>query len=147
MPILVINQLKDIRGFKLSSDGESSARQEDAHEFLLLLLEKINDELKIKAGANAELSTVDEILQIECDSTVMCFECKAESTTSEIIKDLSLDISRSNDIDGALANHFASEKVDYYCTICEKNGEAKIQRKICKSPAMLCIQLQRFHAG
>eukprot|EP01156_Anaeramoeba_ignava_P022208 Anaeramoba_ignava/c20376_g1_i2.p1 GENE.c20376_g1_i2~~c20376_g1_i2.p1 ORF type:complete len:488 (+),score=133.89 c20376_g1_i2:827-2290(+) len=72
-------------------------RQEDAHEFLVYLLEKLDDELKVynkeKNPQNKKQSTkIQDLFQGEIESTIKSQECTHQSTKTEVVYTFELPI-------------------------------------------------------
>jgi len=143
-------------------------RQEDAHEFLVHLLDAMNDgELKAagidqnKSGWRDDLpiSRLDETTLTHrmfggyLRSQVRCTKCKYNSNTYDPFLDLSLEVSgkKVGNIHDALAEFTRKETLDaankWKCSGCKKKVCATKQLTIFRPPLTLCIQLKRFSFG
>jgi len=140
-------------------------RQEDSHEFLIHLLDKMDDAEKRSHKNPKFKSIVQEIFGGECRQSITCQrdECRHVSHTSQLFMDLSLDLlARERDIASSLADFTKQEILSqdnlYKCEKCvpfsgDSNGRcngksrAKKVTKIHKVPPILTIHLKRFAAS
>lgn len=140
-------------------------RQEDAHEFLVHLLDAMHDgELK-EAGINQEVSgwrdrlpiaRLDETTLIHrifggyFRSQVKCTRCGHCSNTYDPFLDLSLEVSRKSvqSVESAIREFTKKETLDsenrWKCSGCKKKVCATKQLTVFRPPLSLCIQLKRF---
>jgi ubiquitin C-terminal hydrolase len=140
-------------------------RQEDAHEFLVHLLDAMNDgELK-GAGINQHTSgwrdrlpvpRLDETTFIHrifggyLRSQVRCNKCGYCSNTYDPFLDLSLEVSKksSNSVAYAFSEFTRKETLDsankWKCSGCKKHVCATKQLTVFRPPLTLCVQLKRF---
>lgn len=143
-------------------------RQEDAHEFLVHLLDAMNDgELK-EAGIDQNKSGWREKLPVpRLDETtfvhrifggyfrsqVHCTACKFNSNTYDPFLDLSLEVSRKGcrSVADALREFTRKETLDsanrWKCSKCKRKVCAVKQLTVFRPPLSLCIQLKRFSFG
>ena len=155
----------------LSSIGSRSGykfrpgRQEDAHEFLVHLLDAMNDGELREAGINQNVSGWRDRLPIpRLDETtfvhrvfggyqrsqVKCTDCGYCSNTYDPFLDLSLEVSRKScqSISDAFAEYTRKETLDsrnkWKCSGCKKRVCAQKQLTVFRPPLSLCIQLKRF---
>jgi len=128
-------------------------RQEDAHEYLIALLDAMHD--RSIAGMNPkpsrELEYTSFIYQIfggRIRSQIKCTQCDYESNTYDPFLDLSLEISRAHSVQKALQRFTASEVLDgqnsYKCSKQNKMVKAVKRMTIEDAPNTLIIQLKRF---
>jgi ubiquitin C-terminal hydrolase len=143
-------------------------RQEDAHEFLVHLLDSMNDGELREAGINADQSgwrdrlpvpRLDETTFVHrifggyLRSQVRCTDCGYRSNTYDPFLDLSLEISRNscNSVMSAFHEFTRKETLDtnnrWKCSGCKKRVCATKQLTVFRPPLALCIQLKRFSYG
>ena len=143
-------------------------RQEDAHEFLVHLLDAMNDGELREAGINADQSgwrdrlpvpRLDETTFIHrifggyLRSQVRCTDCGYRSNTYDPFLDLSLEISRNSchSVMSAFHEFTRKETLDtnnrWKCSGCKKRVCATKQLTVFRPPLALCIQLKRFAYG
>ena len=140
-------------------------RQEDAHEFLVHLLDAINDGELRAAGINQNVSGWRDRLPVSrLDETtfvhrifggyfrsqIRCRRCNYKSNTYDPFLDLSLEVSKksSTSVLKALAEFTRKETLDadnqWKCSGCKKYVCATKQLTVFRPPLSLCIQLKRF---
>jgi len=140
-------------------------RQEDAHEFLVHLLDAINDGELRAAGINQNISgwrdrlpgsRLDETTFVHRTfggyfrSQVRCRRCNYRSNTYDPFLDLSLEVSKksSTSVLKALSEFTRKETLDaanqWKCSGCKKYVCATKQLTVFRPPLTLCIQLKRF---
>ncbi|KAG7365057.1 ubiquitin carboxyl-terminal hydrolase [Nitzschia inconspicua] len=140
-------------------------RQEDAHEFLVHLLDAMNDGELRAAGINQHISGWRERLPVSrLDETtfihrifggyfrsqVKCQKCHYCSNTYDPFLDLSLEVSKksSNSVLEALSQFTRKETLDaenqWKCSGCKKYVCPTKQLTVFRPPLALCIQLKRF---
>ncbi|XP_058071489.1 ubiquitin carboxyl-terminal hydrolase 25 isoform X2 [Magnolia sinica] len=147
-------------------------QQEDAHEFLRYVIDACHNTclklLKSKKqllhqhhrnggggpanGADPLLHRHDtvmkEIFGGALQSVVKCLSCGAESSKTDEIMDISLDLFQYNSLREVLRRFFQPETLDgnnkYKCGKCKKLSAAKKQMSILRAPNILVIQLKRF---
>jgi ubiquitin C-terminal hydrolase len=143
----------------------SAGRQEDAHEFLVHLLDAMHDGELRAAGINQHLSgwrdrlpvsRLDETTFIHrifggyFRSQVRCGKCGYRSNTYDPFLDLSLEVSKkaSNSVLYAISEFTRKETLDsenqWKCSGCKKHVCATKQLTVFRPPLSLCIQLKRF---
>jgi len=140
-------------------------RQEDAHEFLVHLLDTMNDGELREAGINQHesgwrdrlpLPRLDETTFLHrvfggyLRSQVKCTECGYCSNTYDPFLDLSLEVSQKacHSVASALREYTRQERLDsdnkWKCSGCNKRVRAQKQLTVFRPPLSLCIQLKRF---
>jgi len=140
-----------------------AGRQEDAHEFLVHLMDIMNDgELK-SAGIDQKKSgwrdsipipRLDETTFVHrmfggyLRSQVQCTICGFRSNTYDPFLNLSLEISTAKSISAAFTDFTRKETLDtankWKCDGCKKSVCATKQLTCFRPPLSLCIQLKRF---
>jgi len=140
-------------------------RQEDAHEFLVHLLDVMQDGELRAAGINQhsrgwrdslpiprldETTVVHRIFGGYFRSQVQCTKCGYQSNTYDPFWDLSLEVSKksSTSIASAFKEFSRKETLDknnqWRCSGCRKAVCAIKQLTVFRPPLALCIQLKRF---
>ncbi|XP_076069127.1 ubiquitin specific peptidase 36 [Oratosquilla oratoria] len=147
-PVLIHNKLKMIG--KTLMYG----RQEDAHEFIKLLLDHMEKSyLNFKRATkldhrSKETTPLNQIFGGYLRQQVICPSCRHVSTTFSHFQDLVLDIRTTNSVDEALNLYFRKETLDadnaYKCEKCHKRVSATKRHLIERAPHVLLIQLKRF---
>ncbi|KAL4240499.1 Ubiquitin carboxyl-terminal hydrolase 42 [Mactra antiquata] len=132
-----------------------SGRQEDAHEFLRLSLEKMQKCALI--GYNhldrysKDTTVINKIFGGYLRSQVICSRCHGKSNTYDPLLDISLDIKSADHLERALQQFVAPERLDldnaYKCEKCKSKVTASKRFTIHKCPNVLTIQLKRFNYG
>lgn len=140
-------------------------RQEDSHEFLVHLLDAMNDGELRAAGINQhasgwrdrlpvhrldETTFVHRIFGGYFRSQVRCRKCGYCSNTYDPFLDLSLEVSKKSctSVLNALSEFTRKEILDeenqWKCSGCKKHVRATKQLTVFRPPLSLCIQLKRF---
>ena len=143
-------------------------RQEDAHEFLVHLLDAMHDGELREAGINQHASgwrdrlpipRLDETTIIHrifggyLRSQVRCTKCGYCSNTYDPFLDLALEVSRKsiNSVSDAFKEFTRKETLDsenrWKCSGCNKRVCATKQLTVFRPPLSLCVQLKRFSFG
>lgn len=133
-----------------------NSRQEDAHEYMVNLLESMH-KCCLPSGvpsesANAyEKSLVHKIFGGRLRSQVKCTQCSYCSNKFDPFLDLSLEIAKADSVLKALNNFTAAELLDggekqYHCQRCKQKVRALKQLTVYKAPYVLTIHLKRFRA-
>ncbi|KAJ6355270.1 hypothetical protein OIU77_005789 [Salix suchowensis] len=133
-----------------------NARQEDAHEYMVNLLESMHkcclpSGVASESPAALEKSLVHKIFGGHLRSQVECQQCSYCSNKFDPFLDLSLEIARADSLPVALRNFTAAEMLDggekqYQCQRCKQKVRAKKRLTVHKAPHVLTIHLKRFHA-
>ena len=144
-------------------------RQEDAHEFLVHLLDAMHDGELQEAGIDQHVSGWRDRLPIpRLDETtfihrifggyfrsqVKCTNCGHRSNTYDPFLDLALEVSQAScrSLADAINEFTRKETLDsanrWKCSECKKKVCANKQLTVFRPPLSLCIQLKRFtYAG
>ncbi|KAL3840647.1 hypothetical protein ACJIZ3_025238 [Penstemon smallii] len=131
-----------------------NSRQEDAHEYMVSLLESMH-KCCLPSGVPSESpsaydkSLVHKIFGGRLRSQVKCMQCSFCSNKFEPFLDLSLEIEKADSVYKALAHFTAKEQLDggakqYQCHQCNQKVEALKQLTVYKAPHVLAIHLKRF---
>ncbi|KAL9249556.1 Ubiquitin carboxyl-terminal hydrolase 23-like protein [Drosera capensis] len=144
----LVSRLRSIsRNFRL-------CRQEDAHEFMIHLLESMHkcclpSGVPTESPTAYEKSLVHKIFGGRLRSRVKCLQCSHCSDKFDPFLDLSLEIARADSLHKALLHFTAAEKLDdgekhYHCEKCRQKVKALKQLTVDKAPYVLAFHLKRF---
>jgi ubiquitin C-terminal hydrolase len=141
-------------------DWLSVDNQEDANEFLVLLLDQIRDEQR---GSSAGLSSTEKNAVLECLSTLtdtvfafvqktttQCEECRFESELYQRMSVTSLFIpigGGATTLEDCLRLYFSSSGVDgedRICDHCHRQSDCQMTYSFETFPRILCLHLTRF---
>ncbi|CAK9315073.1 unnamed protein product [Citrullus colocynthis] len=133
-----------------------NARQEDAHEYMVNLLESMHRcclplGLPSESPSAYEKSLVHKIFGGRLRSQVKCMQCSFCSNKFDPFLDLSLDIVKADSIYKAFKNFTTPELLDggerqYQCQRCKQKVKALKQFTVHKAPYVLTIHLKRFQS-
>ncbi|XP_043701168.1 ubiquitin carboxyl-terminal hydrolase 23 [Telopea speciosissima] len=131
-----------------------NARQEDAHEYMVNLLESMHkcclpSGVPSESPSAYEKSLVHKIFGGRLRSQVKCMQCSYSSNTFDPFLDLSLEIVKADSLLKALRHFTAMEQLDggerqYQCQRCKQKVRAYKQLTVHKAPYVLTIHLKRF---
>ncbi|KAI8329758.1 hypothetical protein BC941DRAFT_405446 [Chlamydoabsidia padenii] len=130
-------------------------RQEDAHEFMMFLLDSMHKSTIQGYGKlDAKTERTAFIYQIfggQLQSQLRCHSCNAKSNTFDNFLDLSVDLQQANSVQRALENFIKVDMIGgndpdtkYRCDSCKQKVNAGKQMTIHELPSMLCVHLKRF---
>ncbi|KAG2333289.1 hypothetical protein Bca52824_004469 [Brassica carinata] len=133
-----------------------NCRQEDAHEYMVNLLECMH-KCSLPSGVSSESSDayrsslVHKIFGGSLRSRVKCAQCSHSSDKFDPFLDLSLDISKADSLQRALTRFTAVELLDdgakvYQCERCKQKVKATKELTVFKAPYVLTVHLKRFEA-
>ncbi|KAF8407253.1 hypothetical protein HHK36_006380 [Tetracentron sinense] len=131
-----------------------NARQEDAHEYMVNLLESMHkcclpSGVPSESPSAYEKSLVHRIFGGRLRSQVKCMQCLYCSNTFDPFLDLSLEIVKVDSLHKALTHFTTMEQLDggerlYQCQRCKQKVKALKQLTVHKAPYVLSIHLKRF---
>ncbi|KAL3533084.1 hypothetical protein ACH5RR_006605 [Cinchona calisaya] len=152
--ILAPNDL--VSNLRCISRNFRNARQEDAHEYMVNLLESMHkcclpSGVPSESPSAYEKSLVHKIFGGRLRSQVKCMQCSFCSNKFDPFLDLSLEIVKADSLHKALAHFTAKEQLDggerqYQCQQCKQKVKALKQLTVYKAPQVLAIHLKRFSA-
>ncbi|CDY55010.1 BnaA10g29360D [Brassica napus] len=145
-----------VSNLRCVSQNFRKCRQEDAHEYMINLLECMH-KCCLASGVPSESSDayrsslVHKIFGGSLRSQVKCTQCSHCSDKFDPFLDLSLDISRADSLQRALLRFTAVELLDngskvYQCERCKQKVKAVKQLTVFKAPSVLTVHLKRFEA-
>ncbi|KAF9623620.1 hypothetical protein IFM89_003547 [Coptis chinensis] len=137
------------------SSGFRRYEQEDAHEFLQCLLDKLDSCSIVDASAKDEESAssvqdsslVNKIFGGRLQSKLRCCECGHSSDTFEPLVDLSLEIENVDSLPNALKSFTNVEKIEetkFACENCKKDVLVEKQFTLEQTPSVAAFHLKRF---
>ncbi|XP_043689452.1 ubiquitin carboxyl-terminal hydrolase 15-like [Telopea speciosissima] len=154
-----LSPVKILRHMQKIGCRMGSGSQEDAHEFLRLLvssmqsicLEGLGGEKQVDSSLQ-ETTLIQHTFGGHLRSKVKCLRCHHESERYENIMDLTLEINGwVESLEDALTQFTAPEDLDgenmYRCGRCAKYVKARKQLSIHEAPNILTIVLKRFQKG
>jgi len=140
--------------------------QQDAHEFLIFLINHINEiivgELSGGAGPGVGLSKaktpdtdaensitwINEIFQGILTSETRCLNCETVTSKDEEFCDLSIDVDQNTSVTNCLRNFSSTETLcsdnKFKCDTCCSYQEAHKRMRVKKLPTILALHLKRF---
>ena len=134
--------------------------QEDAHEFLIKLLELMYEDLGIINMSTLQDTTNDkpneqkdkvvpkimEILQGIHKITILCKSCHYTSSSFEPFNILSLfpSTTKNSKVEELIKYAYKDNCIDYTCPICGKQDSVLQKYEIVKLPKILILHLKRF---
>ncbi|CAG0886728.1 unnamed protein product [Cyprideis torosa] len=145
---------------QLKSIGKSllPGQQEDAHEFLRLLISSMERcylrfvmKLKQLDPLSKETTPVNQIFGGYMQSKVTCHGCNTHSNTYDHFQDLHLNVNGKHTLDEALRAYFRKEEIGldecnkYSCDNCKRKCRAVKQFCIERPPNVLLICFKRFN--
>lgn len=144
-------------------------QQEDAHEFLRLLIDAMQRSCKrarTTPGNPQDTPPPDvkmpeseypfQLFRGTVESNVTCAACSAKSSKIDPIEDIGLDVSQASsspgvlsDVGSALKRFARAEPLDtgYKCENCGAVGRATKQSRLASIPPILTLHLKRFRYG
>jgi hypothetical protein len=145
---MIVDHLESM--FSFMTDEKERKGQQDAHEFLRLLLDAIENSMRSKGitgGNPAEYaSIIKRVFGGSLTNTTHC-ACGCKNTVQELMLDLSLSIDASSidSVEKALACHSTEEALEgYTCEGCRVTGKATRALEVHTAPEICIIQLKRF---
>ncbi|KAK8947302.1 Ubiquitin carboxyl-terminal hydrolase 23 [Platanthera zijinensis] len=143
-----------VRNLRCISRTFQNSRQEDAHEYMVNLLESMHKcclpyGVPSESPSAYERSLVHKIFGGQLRSQVKCMKCSYCSNKFDPFLDLSLEIVGADSVKKALAHFTAPEQLDdggrqYKCQHCKEKVRASKQLTVHKPPYVLTIHLKRF---
>ncbi|KAH1061448.1 hypothetical protein AAZX31_02G199300 [Glycine max] len=151
-PLGILSQLQNI-GSQLGN-----GREEDAHEFLRLVVETMQSVCLMESGDNMSDSLKEETNLMGLtfggylQSKIKCMKCGGKSERQERMMDLTVEIEGEiATLEEALRQFTSAETLDgenkYRCVRCKSYEKAKKKMTVLEAPNVLTIALKRFQSG
>ncbi|XP_041461256.1 ubiquitin carboxyl-terminal hydrolase 12-like [Lytechinus pictus] len=167
----VVAPKKFVARLKKENEVFDNYMQQDAHEFLIYLLNTIADLLQAERkaeklagkgkpgtpngiinGNNNDMKTeptwIHEIFQGTLTNETRCLCCEGVSSKDEDFLDLSVDVEQNTSITHCLRGFSNTETLcheyKYYCETCCSKQEAQKRMQVKKLPQLLALHLKRF---
>ncbi|KAM0943436.1 putative ubiquitinyl hydrolase 1 [Dioscorea sansibarensis] len=150
----ILSPLHLVKNLRCISRNFRNSRQEDAHEYMVNLLESMHkcclpSGVPSESPVAYEKSLVHKIFGGRLRSQVKCTQCSYCSNKFDPFLDLSLEITKADSLHKAFARFTAVEELDdgkkqYQCQHCKQKVRALKQLTIHKAPYVLTIHLKRF---
>ncbi|KAF3339406.1 Ubiquitin carboxyl-terminal hydrolase 17 [Carex littledalei] len=133
-------------------------REEDAHEFMKYVIEKMQLVCMKEAGITANNRLAEETTLVQLifggylRSKIRCMKCQGSSEQCERMMDLTVPIEGNiTTLQEALAKFTSAEILDgdnkYQCNRCKSYERAKKKMTILEAPNVLTIALKRYQSG
>lgn len=122
--------------------------QQDAHEFLTILLDLLNKDLKSSLRGDDQ-GTIYKLFNGQYKSTIKCRTCGTKSEPKcEPFLGLSLNLpNQRSTLKKCLDTYFSESEITWACPKCKKNQDSIKMLDITKSPLILVIHLNRNETG
>ncbi|XP_036406877.1 ubiquitin carboxyl-terminal hydrolase 37-like [Megalops cyprinoides] len=120
--------------------------QQDAHEFLSVLLSQLKEEsesLKRRLALGSYSCPVESNFDFRVQVVRTCCRCGAQVCGTEFYSNLSLDLVPQGNLQDSLKQYFKVTKVDCRCPKCP-GQQATVQTRLLSLPRVLVLQLKRF---
>jgi len=150
----IVSPADMVRNLKLVSPALRGFVQEDAHEFLRLLVDALQRSFHASGSPrpqapSASLAYPFALFRGAVQSTVQCGRCGGRSHSRDPIEDLGLELSPATaSVEDALRLHTRAEALDgancFACDRCRAKVRAVRRIGLHDVPALLVVQLKRF---
>merc|ERR1711962_1751521 len=134
--------------------------QQDAHEFLIFLINHINEIIVGEQPASAKTpgqtsrpnetppTWINEVFQGILTSETRCLNCETVTSKDEEFCDLSIDVDQNTSVTSCLRNFSSTETLcsenKFKCDTCSSYQEAHKRMRVKKLPTILALHLKRF---
>ena len=141
--IFELSELRELMGN--SNKAWKSKHQQDAHEFLISLLDNLNDELKSRPRHNpVELYMTGKLL-----SRTSCSVCRTISKKEDLFTTLCLPVDSGCTLTSALASAYGHPELltgenQFNCEVCRQRVDATRVLQVSNTPKILVFALKRF---
>ncbi|ESN92391.1 hypothetical protein HELRODRAFT_89553 [Helobdella robusta] len=143
---------KEIVGnISLIGEHMQYGKQEDAHDFLLCLLNEMQNQLVLGLKVDQFIertSAISKIFNGFLRSQIICQHCRTSSNNYEAFFNISLEAGSADSVHGALRHFCAAEDMGnerwYSCDTCKSKQRATKHFTIHQMPNVLILQLKRY---
>lgn len=145
----LMNKVRELNG-KLSSELFNNDEHHDSHEFLIWLLDKLNEEVqkKFSVAGLKQKTWLENLFEGSFVSQTKCLCCETVTQRDEVFMDLSLDVLQNSSLLSSLRNYSKMETLTgpdkFLCEYCACKQEARKGVVIKKLPDILICHLKRF---
>ena len=126
-------------------------RQEDSQEFLIHLMDKVDDTFVSQTfvlpdSILKKTTSLQDLLSGILSSTVTCLDCEYSSTTVQQFQEIIVSVKTGKkSLETALKEYFSAEPLTYKCKNCRKfSRSASKQLKLLDVPKVLIIVINRY---
>jgi ubiquitin carboxyl-terminal hydrolase 12/46 len=151
----VIGPRKFIQRLKTENVLFSGFNQQDAHEFLIYLLNAISENMERDARKEQKEDSKDPIKTLVHEyfegvltNETKCMMCETITSKDESFMDLSVDVEQNSSLTACLNNFSRIETLSrqnkFWCEQCHSLQEAQKRLRIKSPPRVLVVQLKRF---
>ena len=144
-PFHMLNNLQVI------AKGMRCGQQEDAHEFLMHVLSKMEDSCLFGKESldvySKHTTVVGQIFGGYLRNQLNCHSCKERRNTFDPFMDINLGMSNVHSVESAMQRFIKPDNLDgYRCWNCQQTGSVTKRLTIHTPPNVLTVQLNRFSA-
>ncbi|XP_028103703.1 ubiquitin carboxyl-terminal hydrolase 21-like isoform X1 [Camellia sinensis] len=150
----VVSPWKLVDNLNYISSNFRRFQQEDAHEFLQCLLDRLDScciysQTKDTSLPSADESLVKQVFGGRLISKLQCYNCGHSSDTYEPLIDLSLEIENVGALPSALESFTKVEKIEdpetkFTCEQCKEKVSVEKQLILNQAPSVAAFHLKRF---
>ncbi|XP_059656806.1 ubiquitin carboxyl-terminal hydrolase 20-like [Cornus florida] len=149
----VVSPLKLVDNLSYFSSSFRRFQQEDAHEFLQCLLDRLDSGIQLKTKdktlSSHDDNFVKQVFGGRLISKLRCCNCGHRSDTYEPLIDLSLEIEDVDSLPSALQSFTKVEKIEdpetkFTCENCKEEVSVEKQLMLDEAPSVAAFHLKRF---
>lgn len=140
---------KFVSKVRKENDHFDNFMQQDAHEFLNYLLNRLDECYRRDKGLDKQTKTwIQDVFEGTLTNETRCLNCESISSKDEDFLDLSVDVEKNTSLTHCLKVFSKTETLGsehkYYCEKCCSKQEAEKRMRIKKAPKVLALHLKRF---
>ncbi|KAH9280250.1 putative ubiquitin carboxyl-terminal hydrolase FAF-X [Echinococcus granulosus] len=133
-----------LRHFKLWGEKVNHSEQHDAQEFLICLVDNLDEAMKICGMPKA----IENVIGGTFEDQKICIDCPHRYQREESFLVISVEIQNRSTLCESLEEYVKSDLLEgdnaYHCDHCDKKVAARKRMCIKRLPQILAIQLKRF---